>query len=165
MWWTHRLIENQMWKQTWMLRLIVMRQSSNRPSFHFSKIPLQSRRSIWSVLLISVPAASCVKKHFIFGEFNRKVLLCVGCFDWYYFSATLPLEFADRKCPARGQQALGPVSSVSICLDQLSKAGCCFDHSHSKMPKCVCDWNNFFDFFFFLVGSSWWLLSRVEQAT
>lgn len=70
------------------------------------------------MLLISVPVASHVKKHFIFSEFNRKVLLCVGCFDLHYFIDTLPLEFVDRKCPCRGQRALGLVSSVCPCLER-----------------------------------------------
>lgn len=111
--------------------LIVLCQSSNRPSFHFSKIPLQSRRSIWSVLLISVPAASRVKKNI--SSLVSLIGKCysVGAALTSITSMTLcHWRFADRKFPAGARK--------------FSKAGCCFDHSHSKMPKCVCDWNIYF---------------------
>jgi len=58
----------------------------------------------------------------------RKVLLCVGWVDLHYFADTLPLEFADRKCPCSCPRAIGLVSSVR----SFRKTGYCFDHSSTK---------------------------------
>jgi len=43
-------------------------------------------------------------------------------------SQTLPLEFADRKCPCSCPRAIGLVSSVR----SFRKAGYCFDHSSTE---------------------------------
>ncbi len=122
--------------------LIVMRQSSNRPSFQFSKIPLQSRRSIWSVLLISVPAASCVKKNI--SSLVSLIGKCYSVWDALTSITSLPLchwRFADGK----GTENVRADVFCEHLLRPVLQGWLLFWSFPLENPQmCVCDWNNFF---------------------